>query len=1059
MSDHQKKTELACVQSLLRPTELCYVICNPPHSPTHPPLCVLPMLTFCVAVPLSFLCPIPCVPLRCVHAVNTREWIQSGRSLDVILAVVTNTTTKPDESAIFTLVCHDGSWEIRDVIPITGDISFRFVSAPAAAAAAAAAAVGASPAGERSSAPTVLRTGDFTSKLQVPYFELKTPLSAQQQQLLMGVIGAMGGSADALQNEYVYETSNPTAANTFRAAITKAFSVAKEARFTVNGRSHEWVKYYTLLRGASEVAAASTDFVSTGAARRGRGSTNSSSNSSSGNSSNSSSGSATGKKGAQAVVPSPSDMTMAWIAKMLRTREAEFTTQRTMAVFVGTWNVNGQEPPASLEPWLVVPGLAPDIYCVGFQELDLSASALMLRDTSQAPPWQIAIQSTLRAVGDYVLLQKKQLVGILLFVYVRREHLPRVSDVVIDEHAVGIVGLGNKGGVAIRFAVCDSTFCIVNSHLNAHMENVPRRNQDYHDIRRRLFASGGDYCPITPTALESTPTSGSGSSSGGGGAGSGNPSSSSSISNNTASTVSFVVNGVDSAAGLGSEQGGPASPAVTAVATAVATAAAATTGGGGSGQQPYVGTIFDHDFLFWLGDLNYRIEAPNAEVRAKVQQGDFEALLEADQLRAQIRAGLAFEQFQEAAIRFAPTYKYDQQSTAYDTSSKARVPAWCDRILWHVKDPESLAPSSYGRHELLTSDHRPVSGVFHVKVKTVVVEKRAQVYQDLLKQLDTMENETMPDVQISQSVLDFGSVCYQQSVTRTVTLTNPGMVLARWLFIPKLDQTSVHKPWLRVAPYSGILIPHEAAQIAITIDVDQASVAALNSGDDQLEDVLILHVDKGKDIFLTLAGTFQRSCFGMSLELLSRYPGPVRTTQPLPPDTPPEARLAIPKELWRIVDYLYRFGMEEPDIFFQSGSADMAQIRDCLDTGESFSTHAFNVHSMANTLVNFLCGLSEPVIPASLFQRALDVSGTFASCRQLVATQLSAVHYNTFYYITSFFREVLTFSPANGLTVQNVAFLLGQCLLRSPAPIKKKDLQSCRCKMTAFIRHFLLEEK
>ena len=1013
-----------------------------------------------------------------MHAVNTREWIQSGRSLDVILAVVTNTATKPDESAIFTLVCRDGTWEIRDAIPITGDISFRFVSAPAAAAAAAAAA--ATPAGERASAPTAaaLRGSDFTARLQVPYFELKTPLSTQQQQLLMGVIGAMGGSADALQNEYVYETSSTTAANTFRAAVTKAFSAAREARFTVDGRSHEWVRHYTLLRGPA--LDPSSDSVSSssgsgaggasGTSRRGNGNNGHGGNNGSGGNSGNGNGSGSGngngsnsgsgnKKGSHTTVPTPSDMTMAWIAKMLRTREAEFTTQRTMVVFAGTWNVNGQAPPASLERWLVVPGLAPDIYCVGFQELDLSASALMLRDTSQAPPWQLAIQATLRGVGDYVLLQKKQLVGILLFVYVRREHLPRVSDVVIDEHAVGIVGLGNKGGVAIRFAVCDSTFCIVNSHLNAHMENVPRRNQDYHDIRRRLFASGGEPCPTSTSAPDPaplTPSSGSsGHSASATASGSGNTSSSASSSTGS-STVSFVVNGVDSTAALGGEQAGAGTSA----------------GGGGqqqqqqqqsqqqpSQQQPFTGTIFDHDFLFWMGDLNYRIEGANAEVRAKVQQGDFAALLEADQLRAQIRAGLAFEQFQEAPIRFAPTYKYDQQSTAYDTSSKARVPAWCDRILWHAKDPESVAASSYGRHELLTSDHRPVSGVFHVKVKTVVGERRAQVYQDLLKQLDTMENETMPDVQISQSVLDFGRVCYQQSVTRTVALTNPGMVLARWLFIPKLDQTCVHKPWLRVAPYSGILIPHEEAQIAVTIDVDQASVAALNSGDDQLEDVLILHVDKGKDIFLTLTGAFQRSCFGMSLELLSRYPGPVRTTQPLAPDTPPEARLAVPKELWRIVDYLYRFGMEEPDVFFQSGGADMACIRDCLDTGESFSTHAFSVHSMANTLLNFLCGLSDAVVPERLFHRALDASASFAAARQLVATQLSAVHYNTFYYILSFFREVLTFSPANGLSVQNVAFLLGQCLLRPPTPIKKKDLQSCRCKMTAFIRHFLLEEK
>ena len=52
MSDHQKKTELACVQSLLRPTELCYVICYPlSHSHTFP--CDVGVDVLCCFVSLS----------------------------------------------------------------------------------------------------------------------------------------------------------------------------------------------------------------------------------------------------------------------------------------------------------------------------------------------------------------------------------------------------------------------------------------------------------------------------------------------------------------------------------------------------------------------------------------------------------------------------------------------------------------------------------------------------------------------------------------------------------------------------------------------------------------------------------------------------------------------------------------------------------------------------------------------------------------------------------------------------------------------------------------------
>jgi len=284
-------------------------------------------------------------------------------------------------------------------------------------------------------------------------------------------------------------------------------------------------------------------------------------------------------------------------------------------------------------------------------------------------------------------------------------------------------------------------------------------------------------------------------------------------------------------------------------------------------------------------------------------------------------------------------------------------------------------------------------------------------------------------------------------------------VLARWLFIPKLEETSVHKPWLTVSPYSGIMFPQETTQITITVFVDKDTASALNSGTDKLDDVLILHVNNGKDIFLTLSGEYQRSCFSMPLELLTRYPGPVRSSDPLPIDSSPESRLAIPKELWRIVDYIYRFGMEEPNIFGQSGSSDMAQIRECLDTGESFSTHDFNIHSMAETLVSFLASLCDSVIPSALYHHALEASGSFGACRQLVSTQLSAAHYNTFYYVTSFLREIVTFSASNKLTVDRLAVLFSRVLLRPPSSAPPKNPEVTARKAADFVRHFLVDEK
>nr|XP_018906096.1 PREDICTED: synaptojanin-1 isoform X1 [Bemisia tabaci] len=171
-------------------------------------------------------------------------------------------------------------------------------------------------------------------------------------------------------------------------------------------------------------------------------------------------------------------------------------------------------------------------------------------------------------------------------------------------------------------------------------------------------------------------------------------------------------------------------------------------------------SLNSHDYVFWCGDFNYRINMDKDELKELIKNNQLEEALAQDQLKQQQEAGNVFKNFIEGDITFPPTYKYDLFSDDYDTSEKCRAPAWTDRILWKRRKhhPDSDLPPDwshgrlihYGRAELKQSDHRPVIAIIDIEIYKVNPDLRAKVLKDVIQDLGPPDSTIIVQVETDE---------------------------------------------------------------------------------------------------------------------------------------------------------------------------------------------------------------------------------------------------------------------------------------------------------------------
>ena len=137
------------------------------------------------------------------------------------------------------------------------------------------------------------------------------------------------------------------------------------------------------------------------------------------------------------------------------------------------------------------------------------------------------------------------------------------------------------------------------------------------------------------------------------------------------------------------------------------------------------------NYIFFFGDLNYRIDLEPETILERILENDFHYLKRHDQLTIELERNNAFFGFEEAPIRFPPTYRYilGSRNCYHILKKKAvkdriNVPSYCDRILFKSYLNSPIIATSYGcTDDIFTSDHSPVFSSFLLGIHPLSISK------------------------------------------------------------------------------------------------------------------------------------------------------------------------------------------------------------------------------------------------------------------------------------------------------------------------------------------------
>ncbi|KAJ5089141.1 Endonuclease/exonuclease/phosphatase [Penicillium argentinense] len=409
--------------------------------------------------------------------------------------------------------------------------------------------------------------------------------------------------------------------------------------------------------------------------------------------------------------------------------------------------------------------------------------------------------------------------------------------------------------------------------------------------------------------------------------------------------------------------------------------------------------------------------------------------------------------------------------------------------------PDPIRLDHYVSHQgILSSDHKPLDAIFTLTFDAVNPSLKAKIHQEVVRELDKAENEARPGLTVvvdthhedkrtqqDPNTVDFGDVPFDVSVHRSLTIANTGGAEATFTFAGRPSFHDDSKPespdWLDVrveragegqpestsSAGSHTLLPGEVANVELTAHVRCIEhVRLLNLRKTKLEEILVLHVDNGRDHFISVCGRWLPTCFGCSVDELTRMPEAgarslASTDAPIPSKDNTEVRLSAPRELFRLTESISELTERavaewsmtkgeteeeapwakdpsgtawpfQPDTWTlqdQHGRASLLEsVRESLDINGSLSAifppEVSSVHRLevlAETLLTFLNSLSDGIVTAAVWQKMEQ---------QMIAREKSKAPPRTWEETQAWVLESLAYSPAHSVSFTFVTFMLAR---------------------------------